>query len=52
MQGTGVITDKAGGEYKSDKVFSDLNPADIDALPPEAPHRNVDLLILHHVKKY
>ncbi|KAF2815516.1 NAD(P)-binding protein [Mytilinidion resinicola] len=44
--GTLLLTDEAKGAYKSDKVYRDDVPADIDALPPTAPHRHVDLAIV------
>jgi nucleoside-diphosphate-sugar epimerase len=44
--GTSVLADESAGEYKSDKIFYDDKPADIDALPDSAHHRTVDLAIV------
>lgn len=44
--GTSLIGDKAAGAYKSDTIFDDENPAQIDALPDSAPHRQIDLAIV------
>ncbi|KAI0649445.1 NAD-P-binding protein [Trametes meyenii] len=44
--GLGVIADEARGAYASDKVYSDLDLATIEALPPTALHRPVDLLVV------
>ncbi|KAF2476832.1 NAD(P)-binding protein [Lindgomyces ingoldianus] len=41
--GTGLLVDDAKGRYKSEKIYRDDDPTDIDALPPTALHRNVDL---------
>lgn len=38
--------DDAQGAFKSEKVYSDLNIADIEALPPTAIHRPVDVLVV------
>ncbi|OJT06191.1 hypothetical protein TRAPUB_2961, partial [Trametes pubescens] len=44
--GTGELMDDAQGAFKSEKVYSDLNIADIEALPPTAIHRPVDVLVV------
>lgn len=44
--GTGVLDDGSEGNFKSEKVYQDDKPEDIDALPDSAPHRVVDLAIL------
>ncbi|OCF45228.1 NAD dependent epimerase/dehydratase [Kwoniella heveanensis CBS 569] len=54
--GTGVLVDKAKGDYPNDIIYTDLNPtpATRDApalrsmteLSPSAPHREVDLAII------
>jgi nucleoside-diphosphate-sugar epimerase len=49
--GAGLLLDEAKGTYKTDKIYSDDNPADIDALPPTALHRNVDLLIVQAARE-
>lgn len=41
-----MITDDAKGAYLSEKIFSDLDIASIETLPPTAIHRPVDLLIV------
>ncbi|WWC66709.1 uncharacterized protein I206_100613 [Kwoniella pini CBS 10737] len=65
--GTGVLIDKAKGEYPNDIIYTDLNPTpktkDFPALismteiPESNPHRNVDLEILEadkagYIKSY
>jgi nucleoside-diphosphate-sugar epimerase len=44
--GTGLLIDDAKGRYLSETVYSDDNPAGIDALPDTAMHRDVDLAIV------
>ncbi|OJT03680.1 hypothetical protein TRAPUB_5708 [Trametes pubescens] len=44
--GTGELMDDARGAFKSEKVWSDLNIADIEAIPPTAIHRPVDVLVV------
>ncbi|KAF1987905.1 NAD(P)-binding protein [Aulographum hederae CBS 113979] len=44
--GTSVLDDGAKGSHKSDKIHSDDNPEDIDALADDAPHRPIDLAII------
>ncbi|KAI0635601.1 NAD-P-binding protein [Trametes polyzona] len=44
--GLAEIGDDAQGQYASDNVYSDLDIAGIEALPPTALHRAVDLLIV------
>jgi nucleoside-diphosphate-sugar epimerase len=44
--GASELSDESEGAYNSDKVFRDDKPEDIDALPEDAPHREVDLAIL------
>ncbi|KAI1270406.1 hypothetical protein F5Y18DRAFT_12538 [Xylariaceae sp. FL1019] len=43
--GTSVLNDNARGKFKSDKVYSDATPDDIDSVPDDAPHRAIDLKI-------
>lgn len=45
--GTGVLTDDAAGLEASDIVWDDANPDQIEKLPATAPHRDVDLEIIH-----
>jgi nucleoside-diphosphate-sugar epimerase len=44
--GTGLLVDDAKGHYLSETIYSDNNPAGIDALPDTAMHRDVDLAIV------
>ncbi|KAI0661779.1 NAD-P-binding protein [Cubamyces menziesii] len=44
--GTGEFIDDARGEFVSEKVYSDVDISAIEALPPSAPHRPVDLLVV------
>ncbi|KAF2714521.1 NAD(P)-binding protein [Pleomassaria siparia CBS 279.74] len=50
--GAGVMIDDARGRYKTDKVYRDDDPADIDALPPTAIHRDVDLAIVEAAREF
>jgi len=50
--GTGVLSDTASNEYKSEKIYRDTDPADIDTLSPLAPHRESDLAILGSIKEF
>jgi len=50
--GTLLLADEAEGAYKSDKIYRDDVPADIDALPPTAPHRHVDLPIVLAAREF
>ncbi|KAI0822486.1 NAD-P-binding protein [Trametes gibbosa] len=43
--GSATLGDDAQGAYASEKIYSDLNIADIEALPPTAIHRPVDTFI-------
>lgn len=49
--GTSLLADDANGNYKSDKIFYDNKPEDIDALPDSAPHRFVDKEIVATAKE-
>ncbi|KAI0077637.1 NAD-P-binding protein [Panus rudis PR-1116 ss-1] len=44
--GTGTFADDAKGLYNSDTIWDDANPDQIETLPDNAPHRNVDLPIV------
>jgi hypothetical protein len=44
--GTGVLTDDARGEYLGETIYYDNDVAQLDALAPTQPHRDVDLEIL------
>ncbi|PLB48232.1 NAD(P)-binding protein [Aspergillus steynii IBT 23096] len=49
--GTSLLSDGAAGDWKSDTVFDDESPAQIDALPDSAPHRQIDLAIVNARKE-
>lgn len=49
--GTSVLDDNALGAFKSDKVYSDTDPDAINALPDNAPHRQIDLAIVKASKE-
>ncbi|KIY00315.1 uncharacterized protein Z520_04000 [Fonsecaea multimorphosa CBS 102226] len=49
--GTSLLSDDAKGEYKSDKIFYDDKPEEIDALPDSASHRLIDLAIVRARKR-
>ncbi|KAI9061106.1 NAD-P-binding protein [Trametes sanguinea] len=44
--GTGVFIDQARGEYATDTIISDVDQAALDAIPPDAFHRGVELLAI------
>ncbi|EXJ63831.1 hypothetical protein A1O7_00166 [Cladophialophora yegresii CBS 114405] len=44
--GTSCLVDNSRGMYISDRIYSDSRPDEIDAIPPDAPHRAIDLAIL------
>ncbi|KAI0331856.1 NAD-P-binding protein [Cubamyces sp. BRFM 1775] len=44
--GTGEFADDARGEFTAETVYNDLDIPTIEALPPDAPHRPVDRLIV------
>ncbi|KAG6843686.1 hypothetical protein H0H87_001643 [Tephrocybe sp. NHM501043] len=43
--GTGALTDKAEGEYKSEKIYDDDHVEDIQAIPGDYVHRSCDTVI-------
>lgn len=45
--GTGVLHENICGEKGSDIVYNDLDPVQINGLPDEQLHRNVDLFIIN-----
>ncbi|KAI0635606.1 NAD-P-binding protein [Trametes polyzona] len=49
--GTGLITDEAKGLYATDKIWHDSRPEEIESLPDDAFHRNVDLPIVNADKE-
>lgn len=44
--GTSVLDDGAAGAKKSDKVYHDDVRSEVDAVPDDAPHREIDLAIV------
>jgi len=44
--GAKILCDNVRGMHKSDKTYSDLDPAGIDSVPDDAPHRHVDTAIV------
>ncbi|KAI0920653.1 hypothetical protein AcV5_010335 [Taiwanofungus camphoratus] len=44
--GTGVLMDDARGMYATDVIYSDMDVAQIESIPPAAIHRNVDLAVI------
>ncbi|KAI0940979.1 hypothetical protein AcV7_003207 [Taiwanofungus camphoratus] len=44
--GTGVLVDDAKGMYATDVIYSDMDVAQIESIPPTALHRNVDLAVV------
>lgn len=49
--GTSLLSDQSKGQYKSETIFHDSTPDEIDALPDSAPHREIDLEIVHARKE-
>ncbi|KAK5212384.1 hypothetical protein LTR72_007916 [Exophiala xenobiotica] len=45
--GAKVFDDGAKGMFKSEKVYYDDKREDMDSVPDDAPHRNVDLALVH-----
>ena len=41
-----MVADRAAGDFKTDIIYDDANPDQIESLAPTQPHRNVDLEIL------
>lgn len=44
--GTSVLDDRSNGTHKTDKVYYDNVRAEIDSVPDNAPHREIDLAIV------
>ncbi|KAI0924180.1 hypothetical protein AcW2_005133 [Taiwanofungus camphoratus] len=42
----GVLVDDAKGMYATDVIYSDMDVAQIESIPPTALHRNVDLAVV------
>ncbi|KAI0596187.1 hypothetical protein F4775DRAFT_565991 [Biscogniauxia sp. FL1348] len=49
--GTSVLDDGAKASYKSTKVYHDNVRSEIDSVPDDAPHRQIDLTILEAQKQ-
>ncbi|TKA65675.1 hypothetical protein B0A49_08155 [Cryomyces minteri] len=49
--GCSAITDKSGGKYASEKIYTDDEPETLDSIADDAPHRQVDLAILERRKQ-
>lgn len=49
--GTSLLADGAAGKFKSDKIYSDKDRAQVDSLPDDAPHRSIDLEIVRVQKE-
>ncbi|KAJ7255639.1 hypothetical protein C8J57DRAFT_598416 [Mycena rebaudengoi] len=43
--GTGALTDNAGGKFASEKIYEDIDCADIRAIPETYVHRETDAMI-------
>lgn len=46
QSGTGLFMDNAAGLQSTDTIWDDMNSGELEWLPPNAPHRDVDLEIL------
>ncbi|KAI0769398.1 NAD-P-binding protein [Trametes elegans] len=44
--GTGVLADNAAGRYATDTIYNDNDVEQLAKLPPEQPHREVDLAVI------
>lgn len=42
----GVLTDHAAGMYATDIIYDDNDAEQLAKLPPEQPHRDVDLAVI------
>jgi NAD(P)-dependent dehydrogenase (short-subunit alcohol dehydrogenase family) len=49
--GTGVLNDGAAGQFKAEKIFKDDTRDDVDSVPDNNPHREVDLAIVAKQKE-
>ena len=49
--GASVLDDRSIGNVKSDKIYYDNERAEIEALPDDAPHREIDLAIVKAQKE-
>ncbi|KAK7690487.1 hypothetical protein QCA50_005585 [Cerrena zonata] len=44
--GTGVLSDHANGIQKSELIYNDLDPDQIESIPLSAPHRQIDIEVV------
>lgn len=44
--GTSVLDDGCAGQYASDKIYHDKVRSEVDSVPDDAPHREIDLSIV------
>ena len=49
--GTSFLSDESNGQYKSDTIYHDDKPEELDALPDSASHRLIDLEIINARKE-
>ena len=49
--GTSVLDDRSKGMSRSDKVYHDSDRSEIDSVPDDAPHREIDLAIVKAQKE-
>ncbi|KAF2710270.1 NAD(P)-binding protein [Pleomassaria siparia CBS 279.74] len=49
--GTSVLDDRSHAAFKGDKIYHDNDPDSINALPDDAPHRQIDLAIVKASKE-
>ncbi|KAI0880699.1 NAD(P)-binding protein [Annulohypoxylon maeteangense] len=50
--GTSVLGDGAKGSYKSDKIYHDSMISEVDSVPDNAPHRQIDLAIVRSRERF
>ena len=50
--GTSFLSDNSKSAYKSDTIYYDNKPEDLDALPDSASHRGIDLEIINARKEF
>ncbi|KDR76306.1 hypothetical protein GALMADRAFT_140021 [Galerina marginata CBS 339.88] len=49
--GTGVLMDRAQGQFATDTIYSDLNIDQLESLPITQPHRSVDVTVVNADKE-
>lgn len=50
--GTGALEDGASGMFKSEKIYNDNVPEDIEALPSTSMHRHVDIPLVEAAREF